>query len=115
MGIIRKTKMKQNNSEIPEGCLKVIFFALIFPLVVLYGIFSIGYCSYHLWEWFICPVFNVREITLLEAYGISLTLLAFRPVHNLAKTEIDNGKLTISLLSPWFLLLSGYIIKFYVM
>lgn len=107
--------MKQNNSEIPQGCLKVIFFALFFPLVLLYGIFSIGYCSYHLWEWFICPVFGVREITLLEAYGITLTLSALKPSHNFAKTETDNGKLITCLLSPWFLLLSGYIIKFYVM
>lgn len=94
--------------------------SLIFLLVLAYGIVVSGWVLTVLWGWFVVPVFKIPALSLPVAIGISgmIRLLTYTDTSDLQQKEQDSGerrgRLIGGLLSPWFLLLLGWIVHFFV-
>lgn len=96
--------------------------AVFYIAAVLYGGFSWGFVLYKLWYWFVLPVFpNLPHIDFNQAVGLMLVIFLF---HNTNLPQIkeeylkdgdEPGKrLLSSVLVPWILLLSCWIIKLFI-
>lgn len=86
-------------------------------LLYLYSAFSLGYVGMILWAWFIVPVFGLPALSWGQAYGIALLtgLYCQRYQNNTNKDERTTsekvGQTIGLLLSPWLVLLAGWIAK----
>lgn len=66
-----------------------------------------------LWLWFICPVFGLRPLTLVEAAGLLLVVgfLFFEPSrHN---KEPNQRQIFKSIVFPFITLLLGYLVHLF--
>lgn len=59
-----------------------------------------------LWGWFVVPIFNVPQLTIWQAWGLSLTMGVFRP-----KTAKSETNWQAVLILPPMALAVGYIIR----
>ena len=86
-------------------------------LVILIAPMSLyfAWAATHLWAWFVAPVFSVPNLTVLQAWGITLTLSMLKPEIDFSKSgdkDWASGILGI-ILAPLFALGFGYAIKFW--
>ena len=80
--------------------------------VLIYNIFSWGFVVYKFWSWFLMPIFpELIEITYLQAIGVIFVISLFKANGQFMKKEyIDETSAYTSLfLSPWLLLILGYV------
>jgi hypothetical protein len=84
-------------------------FALIIPVSLYFA-----WAAVILWGWFIVPTFGLPQITILQAWGIGLTLSMMRPRMTAQKTETDwaSGFVAV-ILGPPLALALGYAIRFW--
>jgi hypothetical protein len=84
-------------------------------LLYLYSAFSLGYVGMVLWAWFIVPVFGLPALSWGQAYGIALLIGLYCYRINTNKDERTTsekvGQAIGLLLSPWLVLLAGWIGK----
>lgn len=96
----------------------MIVFAVI---LMVFGIVALIICSVLLrgfvlsilWGWFISPVFNLPNLSILQAIGISMVIAMFTITYTVAK-EDDKDKWKPAVMSIMYPLLSlaiGWILK----
>lgn len=98
-----------------EILLAIIGIVGIVLLAVLYSAFSYGVLTYQFYAWFILPVFpGLPHISFLQAIGIAFFIGLFKG-HTVS--EYNNNGVTYKakfgwgdFLSPWIVLLVGYIV-----
>ena len=106
-----------HNDAIQKGFLYTgltVLFFIFFSLAILYGAFVGAFVAVHLWAWFVVPTFGLAVLKMPAAVGIGLLISLWTiHVHPGHKDDRDwKEKLTTiigQLLSPWFVLLVGYI------
>lgn len=97
---------------------------ILIALLAIAGVVAIAipislwfaFSAIHLWAWFVVPVFNVPTLTMLQMWGICLTLSVMRPKTFFSKSDSDKdwqGSLTGIILGPPLSLALGYAIKFW--
>jgi hypothetical protein len=99
------------------GSILTAFFALAVMVALIVPIaLYFAWAATHLWGWFIVPTFGAPPLTVLQAWGICLTLAMLKPRIDWKKTggEVDlaNGFLAV-LLGPLLALALGYAIRFW--
>lgn len=90
------------NSVLVVGLIAVLALALVY----------IGWAFSILWGWFVAPVFDLREISIPEAIGLSLTVGLLRARYrdtDLTKPEGKWSRLAFVAIAPAMFLLFGYI------
>jgi hypothetical protein len=93
------------------GLIGVALVALFIPLALWFA-----FAATYLWEWFIVPVFNAPRLTILEMWGIFLTVNAIHPLPpQKYDKEIEKAALFNVVAGPPLSLAVGYIIKFVLM
>ena len=80
--------MKDSDSKL-LGCIGGIV-AVLFILIV--GTFANGLTLSVLWKWFVVPAFDVPQLTVMQALGLSLVVSFFTA--DLQKQEADHKKKT---------------------
>lgn len=119
------------SNRLTDGQEVALGFAAVFGVVVavcllfgggfLYGVLAAGFVSMKLWAWFVVPVFGLPQLTIVQAWGIALlaSLWTHQNFTNTNKDERSTGEkiaYTIAvLLSPWMILLFGWIGHTYLM
>lgn len=89
-----------------------------FGLFVLYYILAIviyGFTLSVLWGWFIVPVFEAPEITIIQSVGLSLTVKSFSGFRN----KDNDSETTIDLFLSMFtgnitVLTIGFIVQIFI-
>jgi hypothetical protein len=84
--------------------------ALVVPIALYFA-----WAASHLWGWFIVPVFGAPPLTVLQAWGICLTLSMLKPKIDMSKggeKDWASGVLAI-VIGPLMALGLGYAIKFW--
>lgn len=91
----------------------LIGFAGVIAFFTIYGAVSWGVVVYLFWDWFLTPVFTqLPAITFVQAIGLSFFIGLFR---NHGTTQIKkeyrdtNDSALLSLISPWAVLLIGWL------
>ena len=98
-----------------EILLAIIGIVGIILLAVLYSAFSYGVLTYQFYAWFVLPVFpSLPHITFVQAIGISFFISLFKGHY---PSEYNSGSDSYKakygwadFLSPWIILLVGYIV-----
>lgn len=87
-----------------------LMFAFIIPIALYFA-----WAATYLWGWFIVPVFGAPPLTVLQAWGICLTLSLLKPKINIDKGGEKDwaGGLLAIILAPLTGLGLGYAIKFW--
>lgn len=81
----------------------------------LYGILTVGFVGGKLWAWYIVPVFGLKSLTIVQAWGIALLVGLWTKntfVHTNKDERETSEKIGHSigiLLAPWISLLIGWI------
>ena len=111
-----KNSKYMNNNSFVTGFLftiGVIFALAMFALMMLYGCWVGAFVSVHLWAWFIVPIFGLAPLKMPAAFGIALLVGLWTHQYHGHKDERSwKEKLSEAiglLISPWFILLCGYI------
>lgn len=102
-----------------EILLIAVFAVLAFTALTVYFSFSYGLVLFKFWYWFLLPVFTtLPHIDFYSAVGLVLfiSILKSNKGSNTIKDEyVDNKKKNENIfnliLSPWIILLTGWIIK----
>lgn len=85
--------------------------AVIWAILVYY---LNGFVIVKMWSWFVVPVFNIVQITILQAIGLSfLTMFMCNNLPDNPKTETLKEKInqfTIPIIRPLITLLAGWIV-----
>lgn len=85
-----------------------VLIAMVVPISLYYA-----WATTHLWTWFMVP-FGLPPLTILQAWGISLTLGTIRPKIFSQKVEIDwSNTIVAIIIGPPLTLGFGYAIKFW--
>lgn len=94
---------------------KIIWMPVAVVALLIYNAHSWGYVCYKFWYWFLLPVFdNVPRIGYYQAVGVVLFLALFKNHGTESYVEDPNRKyekLANFFLTPWLLLLFGYLIN----
>lgn len=87
-----------------------ILLAIMIPIALYYA-----WAAHYLWAWFVIPAFGAPPLSVLQIWGICLTLSMLRPRINLEKTnnEAWQSGLFALLFGPLITLGIGYAIKFW--
>ncbi len=88
------------------GLLVLLLAGLALALTYFGWVFSI------LWGWFVVPVFEIREIAIPEAIGLSLIINPIKVRYNtedITKAEDKWNRLVFVIVAPAMSLLFGYI------
>ena len=88
----------------------VMMLAFIIPLALYYA-----WAATYLWAWFVVPVFAVPQLSVLQMWGILLTLGMMRARFDTEKKNSDNfGSALFALaFAPLLTLGIGYAIRFW--
>lgn len=83
---------------------------IIIPVALYYA-----WAASYLWDWFIVPTFGAPQLSVLQIWGICLTLGVLRPRLDLQKRNHDGWESGIFTLvfAPLVALGLGYAIKFW--
>jgi hypothetical protein len=96
------------------GLFVFVFTVLFIAALLLYNSFSWGLVVYKFWYWFTLPVFvELPEITYLQAVGLMFFIGLFqKQTLSVIKKEYRDvsTESTITLISPWTMLLMGWVI-----
>lgn len=86
-----------------------VFFVFIIPVALYFA-----WAASHLWIWFLVPL-GLPPLSILQIWGIGLTISMFRPKIDAEKTNTDNwlGALTAIIVGPPLTLAIGYAIRFW--
>jgi len=87
---------------------------VIFSIILFYGVLVQGLLIYKFYYWFLLPVFSdMPHITFAMAMGLSLVISLFKTtnVNDIKKEYKEENTKYVLLLTPWLLLLLGWIIK----
>ena len=102
-----------------------VFLALFMAAAVIASTISRGYVLSYVWAWFISPIFDIREITVSEAMGISIfgsllirlpTRFKEEPTNYAKKHQIIFGILSFfgeTIIAPAFTLAVAWFIHAY--
>jgi hypothetical protein len=121
LDVLDKMVNGKNSSSGGKSILILLGSILLVILVAGHGIIAYGYCSKMLWQWFMVPIWDVKPITWLQAYGLYVLVRLFTSdnpfqgtdsLKNLTKPE-KIGRIIGSMIIPWVALLTGYIVKCY--
>jgi hypothetical protein len=83
----------------------------IFGLVIVIGVMIVrGLTIKLLWSWFVCPQFNVNQLSLVSAIGISLLVGIITQWKSFSKKEIDENK-SLNVEDTWHTLLYNGLIQ----
>lgn len=84
--------------------------AVAVPIALYYA-----WAASYLWAWFIVPSFNAPPLSILQIWGICLTLSMLRPRLDLEKKNAEgwDGGLLALIIAPPTALGFGYAIKFW--
>jgi len=100
---------------------KISFWALVilsttslFLFFMLYGAWAGAFVAVHLWAWFVVPTFGLAPLSKSAAFGISLLIGLWTHQNSTGhKDEREASEKIIEyaahIISPWFVLLLGYI------
>lgn len=90
----------------------LLFSSFIIPTMIIYLAFSGGVVIYEFWKWFLLPVFpTAPHISLIQAIGLDLIVTIFYQSGEGIKKEYKEENQWVSIiLTPWFLLFSGWLI-----
>lgn len=106
--------MSDNDSKIIAGCFAATLILGLYVVLLVYFTWAGAVVFTNLWAWFIVPLFDVPELTLIQAAGLALVVGYLTRNYNTAKGEDDTKKVVTNtvmlMLSPWLTLLIGYII-----
>lgn len=87
---------------------------VMFIMMVAYATWADAVALVHLWRWFVVPVFELPQLNLAQAMGVSLTVgfLTYQSIFSKGEDDIDKlvRALGLWLIHPWIVLLAGYII-----
>jgi len=92
----------------------IIVILVIIALAIAYSSFSWGVVTYCFYNWFIAPVYDIPELTLIQAIGLGFFIGLFhnRAIYKKSKdsdgSDNTNDILTFTLI-PWITLLIGWI------
>ena len=93
------------------GCVGV--FVLLAAYVVVASIVR-GWVLTYLWQWFILPVFDVRDITIVEAIGLSMVVTFLTVQQQQTKDERDGTEkasdLVAAIIYPFLVLVIAWIV-----
>jgi hypothetical protein len=119
------------SNELTDGQEVAIGIAALFGVIIgalilgfggfLYGVFVAGFVGMKLWAWYIVPVFGLKALTIVQAWGIALlaSLWTHQFFTNTNKDERSDGEKIAYFLamfaSPWLTLLFGWIGHAYLM
>lgn len=97
-------------NEIP-GCLGTLSIMMIVSII---GIFIGGWAFMTLWDWFVVPVFELPNLTLLQSIGLVLIITFFHrpPVQEqeVKKSSIIGHAIGTVIISPLLFITIGWII-----
>ena len=120
-GIFNSNQIMKNSNDsflsAVGGCFVFsVIFAVLMPLTWLYTIFSYGFVSLKLWNWFILPLFpNMPSLNILTAMGLTSVFGWFnsRQFYKLKykgeKIE-QNLDTTIFIILPWITLIFAWVL-----
>lgn len=96
--------------------LLMILGALLMALIsVIYMTFSWGFVAWKFWYWFLMPIFPMLPaITFVQAMGVMLVISLFRGSQaQIIRDDYVNTRLstTLSIISPWFVFIIGWLVK----
>ena len=93
-----------------------------FLVFLVFGASWYAFVAVYLWDWFIVPIFNAPHLTVLQMWGICLTLNVIRPYSQQPPPKDDehwivglSGPLGGMIVGPLAALGMGYAIKFWLM
>ena len=92
----------------------VILCLAFFALMVLYGAWVGAFVSVHLWSWFVVPTFGLAPLKMPAAFGLALLVSLLTHHHHTSHKDDRSWKEQAAeaiglLISPWFVLLCGYV------
>jgi hypothetical protein len=97
-----------------------LFTGAVYALLLFYYLISWGLVLCLFWLWFITPTFGLDTITYYQAIGLITIASIFtrQPLNHMLflfkkpknKTNIDNIKIYMMFMSPWLMLVAGYVV-----
>ena len=80
--------------------------------------FATGFVGMKLWNWFVAGIFDLPQLTILKALGISILVRVFtyenifagNDAAEVRPTSEKTGRYIIIIVYPWICLLLGYIV-----
>lgn len=85
-------------------------------LAMITSVFFNGFAVSTLWGWYIAPVFNVQQITIIQGFGICLIVMLlaipFRS-DDRTKEEVVKDSWSNAVAIPVISLIIGFIVKFF--
>jgi hypothetical protein len=110
--------MKNTEESWSEGFMIVgaIMLGLVLVgLVALYASWVAAFVGVKLWTWFIIPIFGLPSLSLSQAFGVSLLFRFWTYQHFTSKCKDERserekyGEYFGVLISPWIVLLLGWV------
>lgn len=98
---------------------KFIGYFIVFVLLSVYSSFSYGYVLVKFWDWYVLPTFTtLPKLDLYHSIGLMLTITLLKgakmvrtPKEEFLDKKWDTITMFTCLLSPWIVLLMGYIMN----
>ena len=102
---------KESTNIIAAAC-TILGAMVLAPAIMLIGSLIGGYTVATLWGWFIAPIFGLKELSIVQAIGLSLVVTYMTYQTAPEDTESTSTKLKIAkeLLRPVFALMIGYVV-----
>src|SRR5690606_38361726 len=104
-----------------DGCGLSLLAMLAIPLVMIFSSVAYGFVLSVLWGWFIVPVFEIPDISILQAIGLSMVVgfLTYQHIESDKKsdrslTESVIYMLMLAIIRPAIVLFIGYIVHLFV-
>ena len=95
-----------------------ILFLAFMALMVLYGAWAGAFVSVHLWMWFVVPTFGLAPLKMSAALALLVRMWTYH--HSTGHKDERSWQEKLleiagEFLSPWFVLLVGYVCHHYFM
>ncbi len=91
-----------------------ILFLAFLALMILYVAWTGAFVSVHLWAWFVVPTFGLAPLKMPTAFGLALLVGLWSHHHHTGHKDERSWKEKAAevigqFISPWFVLLCGYV------
>lgn len=104
------------------GAIFVVLLCLVgFLGLMLYSCWASAFVVFHLWGWFVAPVFGIKLLTMAQSFGLALIVGYATYSHSFKTTEDTRtnsskiSELAILFLRPWITLAIGWVCHTYFM
>lgn len=97
-----------------------IFLLISIGFLFSYDVITVGIVGKSLWSWFVVSTFHITELTFLQSFGIALLIRFWTHQNNSYKgkdersSSVKIAEVIGLMISPWLILLFGWIIRHFI-